>query len=243
MATHDRIRELGRRRGEAAEHRFVEEIREARRSLGMSQAAAAQIAGVDRSTWTRIEERVRDAPGWDVAGRMAAAVGLDLRVGLYPSEVRPHDGSQIGQLGALIHTAGPGWDWRNEVHVAPGDRRAWDTFGTHRETRTRMPAELESALYDVQAMCRRLNGKREAAGWPAILLVVKDTPRNRHIAHVAADVLIPEFPLAAREALVLIRRGAALPASSLIFLRPSAGSRSAAVAGQHQRRGGESVRS
>jgi DNA-binding XRE family transcriptional regulator len=238
MATHERIRELGRRRGEAAEHRFIDEIREARRSLGMSQAAAATIAGIDRSTWTRIEERRRPVPAWDVAGRMAAAVGLDLRLGLYPSDVRPHDGSQIGQLGALIDTAGPGWEWHNEVSVAPGDPRAWDTVGRFRETGVRLPTELESSLYDVQAMCRRINGKREAAGWPAILLVVKDTPRNRHIARVAADVLVPEFPLAPREALGFIRRGAALHGSSLIFLRPRARPRPQSegdVAVQHQR--------
>lgn len=122
--------------------------------------------------------------------------------------------------------------------MAPGDPRAWDTVGRFRETGVQMPAELESALHDVQAMCRRIDGKREAAGWPAILLVVKDPPRNRHIAQVAADVLVPEFPLAPREALGLIRRGAALPASSLVFLRPRARLRpqlEGDVAVQHQR--------
>lgn len=222
MATHERIRERGRRKGDAAELRFIEELRIARTSLGLSQATAASIAGIDRSTWTRIEERRRRVPTWSIAGQMAAAVGLDLSVGLYPSELIPRDTKQSLLSSALHGWAGPGWGWRSEVHVAVGDQRAWDQLGTHRTTGAILPAECESMIGDAQALCRRLTAKREAAGGLPLLLVVRDTHRNRASVRIAADVLYQEFPLPARTALELVQDGRSLPASSLVFLRPAA---------------------
>lgn len=56
----------------------------ARTRAGLTQAALAERLGCDRVTVARIEAGIRN-PSLDLAGRMAGAVGLELRISL----VRP----------------------------------------------------------------------------------------------------------------------------------------------------------
>jgi transcriptional regulator with XRE-family HTH domain len=55
-----------------------EKIKARRIALGLSQAEAAAMAGIQRSSWARIEAGDRDDPALSTAERMAHA----LRVGL-----------------------------------------------------------------------------------------------------------------------------------------------------------------
>jgi hypothetical protein len=70
-----------------------------------------------------------------------------------------------------------------------GDRRAWDvwlrklvdTDGVHRE----LPGEIETRIVDTQALVRKMTLKMRDAGVEVVLLVVADTPSNRHAVAAA----------------------------------------------------------
>lgn len=164
MATRDSVMARGRRKGASAKERFCEEIRIGRVGLGLSQASASSRVGISRASWTRYEAGERDVPSWDVAGRMAAAVGLDLVVQLFPSELDLRDTPQVTLLGDLRTVLGPGWSWRYEVRVGPApDQRAWDAVAEHRDTRLTIRVDAETRIADCQRVLRKTRSK--AAAW------------------------------------------------------------------------------
>jgi len=59
--------------------RAVKIITQARRERGMSMWQASEKAGINQSTWSRVETGVRDAT-WDTLLQMAKAVGLKYNV-------------------------------------------------------------------------------------------------------------------------------------------------------------------
>ena len=219
MSTRDSIIEQGRRKGEAASRQFVSEVREARLNLGKSQATAARQAGVDRSVWTRIERGQRAVPDWEVAGRMAAAVGLDLSVQLYPASRILRDEGHVILLRDGRVALGPGWHWRYEVPTDSSGQRAWDAVAQHRESGLEVEIEAEVQLRDIQALCRRLRTKRGASGSRRVLLLVRDGVRNRIAVREAALIVGTEFPVPAREALRALRAGMDPGGDACILLR------------------------
>jgi transcriptional regulator with XRE-family HTH domain len=233
MATRDSIIVRGRRKGAAAQQRFCDEIRVARVSLGKSQAVVAAQAGISRAAWTRYEHGDRSVPSWDVAARMAAAVGLDLVIQLFPSERILRDAAHVELLRDLRSTLGPRWAWRYEVRIGPGpDQRAWDAVAEHRTSRVKLRIDAETRPWDCQQVLRRTRAKADralavraagdaypgdpggrglAAGGRAmddggrVVLAIRDTVRNRLALRAAHDIVTVEFPVPARTALRLLR--------------------------------------
>jgi transcriptional regulator with XRE-family HTH domain len=220
MATRDSVMARARRKGAAARERFCEEIRLARMDLGLSQAAASGRAGISRSAWTRYETGARDIPSWDVAARMAATVALDLVVQLYPSEMVVRDRPQLDLLRDLRDVLGPAWSWRYEVPVAAApDQRAWDAVGRHRETALVIHVDAETRIADCQRVVRRLRSKADVAGECRVVLVVRDTMRNRQAIDAAAGVLGAELPIPMRSAVRALRHGRDPGGDALLVIR------------------------
>ena len=162
MATRDTVQARGRRKGAAAKDRFCEEIRIARHDLGLSQAVAAARAGISKTAWTRFEAGRRSVPSWDVAGRMAAAVGLDLVVQLFPSDLVLRDAPQLELRRDLRGLLGPAWAWRYEVRVgAAPDQRSWDAVGVHRGTGLTLRVDADTRIADCQRLIRRTRSKAD----------------------------------------------------------------------------------
>jgi transcriptional regulator with XRE-family HTH domain len=220
VATRDSALARGRRKGAVAKQRFCDEIILARSDHGVSQAAAAARAGVSRTAWTRYESGVREVPSWDVAGRMAAAVGLDLVVQLYPSEVKVRDIPQLRLLQDAREVLGRGWAWRYEVPVsAIPDQRAWDAVAEHRITNLTVRIDAETRIADWQRIIRRVRAKAEAGGDGRILLIVRDTTRNRGAIRTAGTILADEFPIPMRTAMHALRRGLDPGGDSVLVVR------------------------
>jgi transcriptional regulator with XRE-family HTH domain len=197
----------GARRGREAHHAFVQEITQARLSLGKSQTAVAREAGLDRSAWSLCESGKRTALTWELAGRMAAAVGLDLSVRLYPADSVLRDAGQVRLLDDGQAELGTGWRWRPEQRVRAGSGvRAWDSAGTH-ASGLEMRMEAEVRFRDGQATLRRIEAKRVADGSPRVILLIRDSKANRLAVREAAMQLRSAFPVSAREALPLLRAG------------------------------------
>lgn len=234
MSARDDVVHRGQEKGRAAWDRYRREIRHARLGLGKSQALAARQAGIDPATWNRVEKDHLQKVDFAMLGRMAAVVGLDLTVNLYPSARRLHDSPQLELQADTRYLFGPAWDWRTEVHVGiPPDQRAWDLGGTHRRTRLQVRLDAESVFADCQAVMRRIEGKRVADGDPRIVLAVRSSRGNRRGVDEAMDLLRTAFPVDGRVGLAALREGEDPGGNVLLMVDWYRAERAALAASQH----------
>jgi transcriptional regulator with XRE-family HTH domain len=209
MGTRVTARDRGRARAEVIQRRLAEEVRDARLSLGLSQADAARLAGLDRSSWGRFERLEQDLPLGALV-LMTSVVGLDLSLKTYPSDLRhPRDVAHLRLLADTRLLLGPDWDWRYEIVFGPApSRRAWDGGARHRRTGVEFRTEAETSLRDIQQVQRLVAAKKADSGDPRVLLVVRASRNNRLVVRAAADTLRTAFPVPGRVALARLRAGA-----------------------------------
>jgi transcriptional regulator with XRE-family HTH domain len=232
MSAREEPTHRGEEKGRLAWDRVRRELRLARLSLGKSQALAARQAGIDPATWNRIEKDRLQHVDFRTIGRMAAVVGLDFTVGMYPSPLRLHDGPQLELLTDTQFLFGSGWDWRSEVMAGlPPDQRAWDLGGTHRVTRFGVRIDAETVFADCQAVMRRIEGKRLADGDPRIVLAIRDSRGNRRAVEEAGAILRSAFPIDGRTGLAALREGADPGGNVLLMVDWTRGVRARHVSG------------
>ena len=181
------------------------ELRAARREHDLSQLVVGRAAGVSQTRVSRFERGVTD-PGIDAIARLAAVVGLDLSVRVFPAGTPLRDAGHIALLLALRAAASPAIRWSSEVPLAiPGDRRAWDAVGRLPGGGPELHVEAETRLRDVQSLLRRVMLKKRDAGADRVVLVVKGSRTNRGLAHAASDLLHEALPVHGRAALAALR--------------------------------------
>src|SRR5690349_25126831 len=82
------------------------EIRDTRRTLGISQGLAARNAGLSRPQFGRLERNELEQPGLELLCRAARAVGLEPSFRLFKGEVRVRDKASLAifeRFEALLH--------------------------------------------------------------------------------------------------------------------------------------------
>ena len=147
---------------------------------------------------------------------MAAVVGLDLVVRLFPGPDPVRDRAHVRLL-ARLQAELPALKWLTEVPLPiPGDQRAIDAV--IRLGSLRVGFELETRLMDAQALVRRLALKQRDAGMASIVLVVADTRSNRAALAAAGETLRSTFPLAKREVIASLRVGRAPNANGIVLV-------------------------
>ena len=67
--------------------------------------------------------------------------------------------------------------------------------------------EAETRIRDVQALQRRIEGKRRDSGIDRVIPVVADTRTNRAALRAAGDVLAGSYPVPAPDALAALAAG------------------------------------
>jgi transcriptional regulator with XRE-family HTH domain len=205
-----------RRRIEDDLHRARTDLGLARRGAGLSLDAVGRACNVAGSTAQRIETGAIRNPDLVVFGRMAAAVGLELRIRAFPIGEPIRDASQQRLLERLRVQLPPTVRWGTEVPLpTDGDRRAWDAMLTGSGWIAAIDAE--TVLEDVQALERRLALKRRDGGIEHVILLVADTPRNRRALR-SAPAAFGGFGRDARPVLRAVRRGDDPGASAIILL-------------------------
>lgn len=184
-----------------------EELLEARTSAALSQAHVAAAAGISRRRYGRIEGGQLPATVREL-DLIAAVLGLDVSVRLYPGGSAVRDGPQATRLMRFLSHARPPLRYGVEVSLPPRDgtpeQRAWDAmlFGGGERT----AVELEMRVRDAQAMRRRHDLKRRDDPAERFLLLIADTRHNRQViaelAPLFADLprLRPSVVFAALEA-------------------------------------------
>lgn len=193
-----------------------EEVRVTRRGLGLSQARLGQSCGLSGSEVGRIE---RGQARWltiEHAARIFAALGLELSVRGFPSgdPIRdgPHD-KLLTRLEARLH---PHFKRHREWPVPiPGDMRAIDlVLGGLPKL---IAVEAETVIDEINSLQRRLELKRRDSGIDRMVLLVRDTDRNRDVVRSSRS-LREMFPLGTRTVLAALAAGRDPGANGIVFL-------------------------
>lgn len=198
---------------------MAEELREARVAAGLSQAAVASAARMDRGHYCRVEAAEASALTIRDAARLGAVLGLDLVARLYPGGSPLRDAAHVSKLARVQAAIGPPLRWRTEVplprttdHFEP---RAWDATIVGGGERTTI--ELEMRLRDGQAVERRLALKRRDDPPDRFLLIVAATRTNRRALADGAG-LFPDLPrLRTANVLAALARGEHPPTGLMLL--------------------------
>ena len=220
MASREDRAAAARRRIADDIHTAIGDIRATRIELGLSQAEVAKAAGTSRATVSRIERELIDMPGIGHLATAAAALGMRLRIQLYPEGEPLRDRVQTPGLAAFRRRLHPSFAWRSEVVLpAQGDRRAWDAVVID-EDRTWTAIDWISRVGAVDAMLRRTNQKqRDDPRVSRVVLVIADTARNRGALRDALGVVRAEYPLGTRDVLAALEAGQAPPLNGIVLVR------------------------
>jgi len=150
--------------------------------------------------------------------RVAAILGLDLSLKLYPVSDPIRDAGHVKLLERLKGAVPGTLRWRYEVPVTnrPGELRAWDA-----EIRCLdgpVEVEAETRLRDIQALDRRVALKAEDGATERVILLVADTRTNRDAIRAAKLHLGARFPLGQAEILAALREGRRPAGSGIVMI-------------------------
>jgi transcriptional regulator with XRE-family HTH domain len=192
------------------------EVRGARRMAGISQETLGRAVGLSGSEVGRVERGEAPWLTLDHAARLLAGVGLDLWVRAYPGGPPLRDAAHL-QLLARFEARLPGSVHCHREWPIPNstDRRAVDLLLTGLPRR--VGVEAETVLDDLQALERTVNLKRRDAALERMILLVRDSVRNREILR-AADPLRRSFPLETRAVMAALARGQEPKADGIVIL-------------------------
>jgi transcriptional regulator with XRE-family HTH domain len=220
MATLERPVDRGTRLARATLVRLGQELREARVERGLGQEAAARASGLSKSELSRIERGLAPWVSVVALSRAAAVVGLDLSSRLFPGGQPFRDAGQLAILEAFRSGSHPSLGWATEVPLPiPGDPRAWDGVVSGRDWA--YGVEAEGLPRDAQSLQRRLHLKLRDSGLSGVLLLVRDTERNRRFIRDAADILAPDFPVPGWRAMRALEAGESPGGSAIVFIAPA----------------------
>jgi len=176
----------------------------ARLAAGLSQSHVGRTVGISHAGVSRIERALAPSVPLGRLDAMAAVVGLQLSVRLYPAGRPVRDAGQLALLERLRLRLAPNLTWRAETPVPiPGDMRAWDASIDGPGWTAFVDAETR--IRDVQALERRTALKARDTGTDRVILLIADTRSNRAIlssvgGSLIADALPGRTILAALEA-------------------------------------------
>jgi hypothetical protein len=201
------------------------ELRETRRSLGLSADDVGRAANCSGSFVRRVERAEIQSVSVLALARFGAILGLDLSLRLFPGGQPLRDRSQLAMIPPFRAHLHPSLGWSSEVPFPiPGDRRAWD--GMVKGPGWRYGVEFESAPGDAQSLTRRCQIKQRDGHVDGVLLVVPDTQRARAFVQTMSAVAGDTFPVASRDALSRLRRGQDPGGSAIVIVRKRDGARS-----------------
>ena len=192
------------------------EVLTARRMAGVSQDTLGAAAGLSGSEVGRIERG--EAPWLTViqTSRLLKAVGLDLSAKAFPGGPPIRDAGHLRLLADFEARLPPTLRCIREWPIPNDrDRRAIDILVAGLPRRTGV--EAETNLHDLQALERDINGKRRDGKVERMVLLVRDSKRNRAILR-AADALRRSFPLETRAMMAALARGRDPGADGIVVL-------------------------
>ena len=217
MASRDRLRSIGVRRGDRLIRDLGDAIRELRTSAGLSRGELARGIGVSESKLARWERAVRPHPGLTDAAIALRLLGHDLVLTWYPADAGLRDAAHARMSAAFLGLVPAFVPRRLEAPIPGfGDLRAWDVLLTL--GMVSVGVALETRLRDWQALLRREQQKMRDSGADRLLLVLLNSHANRRAVAEAGSALREALPLDGRAVLPALRQGRDPGADGLLFL-------------------------
>ncbi len=212
-----------------------EDLRRLREDVGASKAAIARLAGIDASYLTLIEDGRREPTG-SVLGRVAAALGADVSLRLFPNTgPRIRDRFQARMIEALLHEVSPAWQRFVEVPVQRPVRGFIDLVLFHPPTSRVVSIEVHSDLRRLEQQLRWAAEKSDALPsstiWSELqrsgstlaisrVLILRSTSRTRDLYRTFSGTIqaaYPADPATVRRALA--RPDVAWPGNGVVWAR------------------------
>jgi transcriptional regulator with XRE-family HTH domain len=185
--------------------RAGEDLRRARLGSSLSQRTLGAIIGLSHSAVGRLERGELQRVTVDRIAVVAAALGLDLRVGLFPSGTPVRDAAHLALIERLRQRVSRALRWRAEVPVPlPGDLRSADVVIDGPAVDEMV--EAETRLDDLQALERRIRLKQRDMQVRRVVLLVADTRHNRAVLEAHPEV-VERFPVSTRACLATLGAG------------------------------------
>jgi hypothetical protein len=174
-------------------------------------------AGVSRTKVWRLESGLGGEMPLSSLSQVAAAVGLEASLRLFPGGDPIRDAAHVVLLGRLHARIHGDLRWRTEVPLPiVGDQRAWDA--TIAGLGFIIGVEAETRIRDLQAATRRVNLKQRDGELDHVILLVADTRSNRLALRLGSADLMGAFPISQRDCLRALREGRDPGGSSVIVL-------------------------
>ena len=221
MATKETRQQRGQRKGRELIRRVLREIHDARVVGGLSQARIAAAMGSSQQAYARFEgERFKDL-GLTQLSVVASVLGYEVSVGLHPigDGIRDRAQQTVGKrFDADLSDA---WHVTNEALLpGTGEQRAWDKLLklVAESPPYLVGVDIESKVWDVQALVRRTRGRERDGHVDEILIVLADTAHNRRVVDELRTALGPAYVTPAREILRTLRLGQRLVGSGVVLV-------------------------
>jgi transcriptional regulator with XRE-family HTH domain len=220
-----------RRASDRIHRQLGEDVARLRTDAGVTEAALADGASVDRGFLCRIEHGT-EHPSIETYARLAAALGADLHVRLYPNTGPAiRDRHQAGILEALLGTLHPRWRAYPEIAVRRPSR-GWIDVGLHDPPAgTFVAVEIQSELRRLEELIRWSAEKAASLpsweGWGHLgqapdvsqLLIVRWTRATRAVATTFRRQLADSYPGHAGDALEALTGTASWPGRAIVWAR------------------------
>ncbi len=176
------------------------------------------MVGVSPSAVARFERGQLADIGIERLCRLAASVGLELSVRLFPDGDPIRDAGQVRLLERLRVRLPVSVRWRVEVPIiGRQDRRAWDAVIDGHACIDAV--EAETRIADLQAAERRIALKaRDDPTIRHLVLLLSDTRANRHALALARESLRAQYPLDTRAAMAGLSVGHCPGANAIVVL-------------------------
>ena len=196
-----------------------------REDAGRSQAAIATAASINQAYLSRIEAG-NAAPSVEVLMAVAAALGCDLSVRMFPGTgPRIRDRIQVAMSEALLGSLHPRWRAEPEVPVYRPVRGVIDLVLTDAVAHIAVPTELQSELRRVEQQIRWSVQKADAlAAMPEYagarvsrLVVVRNTTAMRETVRAATRTLAAAYPARAADAIAALTADGPWPGAALVW--------------------------
>lgn len=208
---------------------LVEDLVRALGDSGMRVSELARFSGVDDGYITRILRGAAE-PSIDTWARLAAPLGLDLSMRLYPNTgpiVRDRFAAPMLEL--LLGDIHPRWARWTEVNVTRPSKGAIDLVLHEPRERVIVASELQGELRRLEQLVRWHAMKADALpswdawphlGEPAIgrLLVVRRTRATRAVATEFARQLRTAYPAHPDDALESLRGTTSWPGAAMLWV-------------------------
>ncbi|MEO5885559.1 MAG: helix-turn-helix transcriptional regulator [Candidatus Limnocylindrales bacterium] len=199
MSSRETAGQRGARTSRNRRRRLGEELRQARLAAGLSQRQLGRYVRVSHSAIGRMERAEVRTLSIDRVAVVAAILGLDLYIGLYPDSSPVRDAAHLAVLERFRVRLGPGLSFRMEVQM-PGVNDLRSADGLVAGDDVDVMVEAETRLDDVQAALRKVFSKQRDLGSRRVILILSDTRYHRSLVKAYPE-LAERFPISQRTCL------------------------------------------